>query len=201
MVVERRTQAERSARTHTALVEAGRRLFAERGFAGVSSEELATAAGVSTGALYHQFHSKRDLFLAVFEAVEATANDTIAIAATKGTDALDGLLQGCLAFLQISSEPEYRRIVLLEGRAVLGWDAWQEVMLRHGLGSTTAAIQFVIKGGLIPPYDPTALAHVFLGALDAGAVLIAESEDPESAREGVAAVITGLANGLRTPLR
>jgi len=196
-MAERRTQAQRSAHTHAALVEAGRHLFAERGFSGVSSEELAAAAGVSTGALYHQFHSKRDLFLAVFEAVEAAANETIALAAAKGSDALDRLLQGCLAFLQISSEPEYRRIVLLEGRAVLGWDAWQEVMLRHGLGTTTAAIEFIIKSGLIPPYEPTALAHVFRGALDAGAVLIAESADPESARADVAAVISGLANGLR----
>ena len=67
----RRTQADRSAATHDALVTAGRRLFAAQVFAEVSTDAIAAAAGVTRGALYHQFADKAALFEAVVAAVEA----------------------------------------------------------------------------------------------------------------------------------
>ena len=70
MVVTRRRQADRTAATRAALVAAGRTLFAEHGYAEVGTERLAHAAGVTRGALYHQFADKADLFAAVVEAVE-----------------------------------------------------------------------------------------------------------------------------------
>jgi len=70
-VTERRTQAERRATTRAALMAAGRRLFAERGYDNVSSEDIVAAAGVTRGALYHHFDGKRGLFAAVYEEVEA----------------------------------------------------------------------------------------------------------------------------------
>src|SRR5256885_16549175 len=66
-----RTQAERTAATRTALIAAARELFAEHGYAGVGTEAIVRAAGVTRGAMYHQFTDKQDLFAAVFEAVEA----------------------------------------------------------------------------------------------------------------------------------
>src|SRR3954452_8151306 len=71
MEVKRRSQAERSATTRAALVAAARRLWAERGYAEVGTPEITAAAGVTRGAMYHQFADKADLFLAVAEAVEA----------------------------------------------------------------------------------------------------------------------------------
>src|ERR1700721_509250 len=67
----RRTQADRSAATRDALVAAGRGLFAETGFAEVSTDAIVAAAGVTRGALYHQFADKTALFDAVLDAVEA----------------------------------------------------------------------------------------------------------------------------------
>src|SRR3954470_10725133 len=60
------TQSERTEATRGALIAAGRRLFGERGYAGVGTEEVVAAAGVTRGALYHHFRDKRDLFRAVF---------------------------------------------------------------------------------------------------------------------------------------
>ena len=67
----RRTQADRSAATRDALVAAARRLFAAHGFAEVPTDSIATAAGVTRGALYHQFADKMALFEAALDAVEA----------------------------------------------------------------------------------------------------------------------------------
>src|SRR5258708_39643997 len=67
----RRTQADRSAATRNALVAAARALFAAQGFAEVSNDAIVAAAGVTRGALYHQFEDKTALFDAVLDAVEA----------------------------------------------------------------------------------------------------------------------------------
>src|SRR5688500_3458893 len=66
----RRTQAERREATRAALIAAGRKLFAERGYERVGTEEIVAAAGVTRGALYHHFDGKRGLFAAVFEDLE-----------------------------------------------------------------------------------------------------------------------------------
>src|SRR5262245_48509470 len=70
MESKRRTQAERTAATRGALTDAARRLWSERGYAAVGTPEIAAAAGVTRGALYHQFADKAALFLAVADAVE-----------------------------------------------------------------------------------------------------------------------------------
>ncbi len=73
----KRTQTERSEATREALVEAARILFAERGYAGVGTEEIVRAAGVTRGALYHHFDDKRELFAAVYERIEAELAERI----------------------------------------------------------------------------------------------------------------------------
>src|ERR1700735_5901322 len=67
----RRTQADRSAATRAALVSAARRLFAVQGFAEVPADAIVAEAGVTRGALYHQFADKTALFGAALEAGEA----------------------------------------------------------------------------------------------------------------------------------
>jgi AcrR family transcriptional regulator len=59
----RLTQAEAKERTRQQLVAAAARVFALKGFAGASLEEIAEAAGYSTGAVYYNFAGKEELFL------------------------------------------------------------------------------------------------------------------------------------------
>ena len=60
VTADRRRQVDRTAATRAALVDAARALFAEHGFADVGTERIARAAGVTRGALYHQFADKAD---------------------------------------------------------------------------------------------------------------------------------------------
>src|SRR5258707_11946315 len=74
----------RSEATRQALVRAARSLFGARGYADVGTEEIVRAAGVTRGALYHQFHDKAGLFAAVAEEVEAEITGRIAAGAAGG---------------------------------------------------------------------------------------------------------------------
>ncbi len=74
----RRTQAERAETTRGALIAAARRLFTERGYDGVGTEEIVRAAGVTRGALYHHFGGKRELLDAVYQQLEAESTERVA---------------------------------------------------------------------------------------------------------------------------
>jgi AcrR family transcriptional regulator len=63
----RLTQGERRARTRASLLDAATRVFARRGFDGASLEDVAAEAGLSKGALYYNFASKEELFLAILD--------------------------------------------------------------------------------------------------------------------------------------
>ena len=127
-------QAERSASTRAALVEAARPLFAERGYAGVGTEEIVRAAGVTRGALYHHFDGKRDLFEAVYAQLEAELAQRIAAGAlaANAEAPLEAMRAGVAMALEASTESEVQRIALLDGPSVLGWDRWREIAAEHG---------------------------------------------------------------------
>lgn len=63
----------RKAETRTLLVEAGLRVFAERGVELASLDDVADAAGFTKGALYRHFPSKGAFLLALFEQYAAVA--------------------------------------------------------------------------------------------------------------------------------
>src|SRR5271167_3345259 len=101
MKVNRRSQVDRSAATRAALVAAARPLFAEHGFAGVGTETIVAAAGVTRGALYHQFADKTELFEAVYEAIEEdlARELTELIAKVGATDPIEVMKLGADAWL------------------------------------------------------------------------------------------------------
>ena len=66
----RSTQAERSARTRSALLESAARGLSRYGYGNLVLEQVARDAGYTRGALYHQFKDKEDLALAVIEWVD-----------------------------------------------------------------------------------------------------------------------------------
>jgi AcrR family transcriptional regulator len=192
----RRTQGERSEATRGDLVAAARRLFAERGYAGVGTEQIVRAAGVTRGALYHHFAGKPQLFEAVYEQVERELTQKIAQSALGGSDPMVALRAGSDMFLDACLEPEVQRIVLLDAPAVLGWERWREIAAEHGLGLVEAALGAAMESGQIARQPLRPLAHVMMGALDEAAMLVARAEDTEAARAEVGATLDSILEGL-----
>jgi len=191
------TKAERSEATRAALVGAAEALFAERGFADTPTEALVKAAGVTRGALYHHFTDKADLFRAVYEGLEQRMIAQVEDAVAGLTDPVTVLHRGTEAFLDACLDPAVQRIVLLEGPTVLGWETWRQIDMAYGLGMVTAVLDLAMQTGVIRPAPVEALAHILLGGLNEGAMLMASSPDPDAARqrtgEALRAVIDGLA--------
>ena len=187
----------RSEATRRQLITAARRLFGARGYAAVGTEEIVRAAGVTRGALYHQFRDKADLFAAVAEEVEAEIAEQIAAgAAGAAADPVGALRAGARLFLHACAEPEVERIILLDAPAVLGWEAWRDLAGRYGLGLVQLALQAAMDAGAIVRQPVVPLAHVLIGALDECALYIAQAEDPAAAREQCAAIFDRILRGI-----
>ena len=194
----KRTQADRSAATRAALVAAARPLFAAKGYAAVGTDEVARAAGVTRGALYHQFAGKEELFAAVFEQVEAEISDADRGRTARRTAAIRPavLHDGIDAWLAVCAEPEVHRIVLIDAPAALGWERWREIGQRYGVGLVEAAIQSLMDAGVLAAQPVRPLAHVLIGALEEAALYAARAEDREAATAEVRVALVALVDGL-----
>jgi AcrR family transcriptional regulator len=194
----RRTQAERTAATRARLLEAGRHLFAADGYAAVPTQAIVDAAGVTRGALYHQFGDKSGLFAEVYEDVERELVTRISarIVAAEPVDQLAAMRTGARLFLSECSAPDVQRIVLIDAPAVLGWERWREVGMKYGLGVIEAMLAQAMADGAIPdqPLRPT--AHVLLGALDEAALYVSRATDADAALHEMYEVCDRVINGI-----
>jgi AcrR family transcriptional regulator len=198
----RRSQRQRTEATRAALVSAGRRLFGAEGYAAVGTERVAREAGVSRGALYHQFADKAELFAAVLDQVEAEIAQRMTVAVSAGLDPADTvamLVAGANAFLDACTEPDLQRIVLIDGASVLGWDQWRRICLHHSVGLVAALLADGIQRGTIAAQPVDALTHVLVGAIDEAALYLARAADPVAARADVDVVLRRLAAALTLP--
>jgi AcrR family transcriptional regulator len=187
-------QEQRSLATRRKLVRAARTLFARRGYADVGTEEIARRAGVTRGALYHQFPTKEDLFDAVYEQVEEELTRDIASRLGAIGSPFEELRAGIGTFLEACRKPEVQRIVLIDAPAVLGWQRWREVAEHHGLGLIRAVLGAAMEAGEIDPLPVDPLAHVLMGALDEAALLVVRDPD---AHEQAVTTLQRLLDGLR----
>jgi AcrR family transcriptional regulator len=190
----------RSEATRRRLVAAARSLFGARGYASVGTEEIVQAAGVSRGALYHQFRDKAELFAAVAEEVEKEIVERVAADAGTAGGPVDELRHGVRLFLDACAEPEVERIILLDAPAVLGLEGWRDLAARYALGLVQFALQAAMDAGEIAPQPAAPLAHFIIGALDECALYAARAEDPATAREECAAIFDRIFRGLADSL-
>ena len=194
----RRTQAQRTAATRTVLIAAARELFATKGFGEVSTQAIADAAGVTRGALYHQFADKTELFAAVYEDLEAelVAEISARIVADLPNGTVESMRLGARLFLDLCTAPEVQQIALIDAPSVLGWERWRAVGAKYGLGVIEAMLAQGVAEGSIPEQPVRAGAHVLLGALDEAALYISRAADPGRAREDMYAVCDRMIDGI-----
>ena len=192
-------KALQSEETRRKLVRAARKLFESKGFSEASTEDVVRGAGVTRGALYHQFRDKKALFAAVVEELERELVVRIGVAVAAETDPWERLQAGYLAVLSACTEPDVRRILLLDAPSVLGAERWRTVEADYGLGLLSRGLEAIMKAGRMKPLPVRAVAHLLLGAISEGALMIASAENAGKAHREVASVLQRLLDGLEKP--
>ena len=194
-------RSEQVAQTRAALVTAGRRLFGAHGFAATSVDDIAREARVTTGALYHHFPTKAAVFEAVFEQVHADLGVATLAGLPETADAVELLLAGIGAFLDLILEPDVARIIVTDAPAVLGLARFTELDERYALAPTIAALEAANDSGALAIDDPPTLARLLFGALTRAGLLIASSPEPAATKDAVAATLRGIITGFAPRLR
>jgi len=165
--------------TRAKLIQAAREAFAAKGYAAASMDDLTAEAGLTRGALYHNFGDKKGLLQAVIDQIDAEMLVRMQMARDRSATAWAGLLDESIAYLEMALEPEIQRIMLLDGPAVLGDPSrWpnQTACLRR----TAETIQALIDQGTVKPVDAEAAARLLNGAALNAALWIAAAEDPHA---------------------
>lgn len=198
-------RVEQVADTRRALVEAARRLFAERGYAATGTEDIVGAARVTRGALYHHFRDKADLFRAVMaECAQEMAERLVEQETQRARGGQEGdvwqlLRTGFQSFLDACTDPDFQRIVLIEGPAVLGHDTWDALVEQHGYVLLAEALTEAIREGRIEDLPVPPLTRMLASLISQASLFIARAEDHERARREAGLVLDRLLTGLARP--
>lgn len=191
------TQAERRASTVGAITRAARNLFSKRGFTEASVDEIVARSGVTKGAFYHHFRSKEELFRGVLEERQQALSAEVLAAAATGGDALERVKRGCHAFLRTCCRPAFRRIVLIDGPKVIGWEAWREIDARYFGAMTRHGLEDAMREGSLQSRRVEPLAQLIVGAVTEAAMVCARSAKPEDTARELMAGLEALLDGLR----
>lgn len=177
MVASRRAQMAEG--TRTKLIQAARKAFAAKGYAAASMDDLTAEAGLTRGALYHQFGDKKGLLNAVIDQIDAEMLVRLRVARDQAETAWMGFLAEGIAYIEMALEPEIQRIMLLDGPAVLG-DPSQWPNQSACLRTATQTIQALINEGTVRPVDAEAAARLLNGAALNASLWIAAADDPRA---------------------
>ncbi len=189
-----------SASTKRALVEVAEDLFTEHGYVGTSLDAIVAAAEVTKGALYHHFSGKQALFEAVFERVEGAGAKAIQKTLRAHKEPWAKALAGLRAFLDLVQEPRYRRIVILEGPAILGYERYREQEERSTFAIIVEIVRSVLEAGRWHLDEPMleTFARIFFGAMSSAGEAVSTAEDPEAAAQRVETAIGFLLAGVQS---
>jgi len=173
----RRSRLDMIHETRAKLMAAGRKAFAEMGYAGASMDDFTAEAGLTRGALYHHFGDKRGLFQAVVSQIDAEMAERLRQRAARAPSRWEGFIEEGIGYIEMALEPEIQRIVLRDGPAVLGDPAsWPSA--DGCVAAMRASLEVLQAEGTIRPVDAEATARMLSGASCYAAQWIANSDDP-----------------------
>src|SRR5918999_1264046 len=164
-------------------VAAAPRPFSERGYHGVSMDEIAAASGITKPMLYDYFGSKEGLLLACVERARGRLFEEIAAAVRAADDPERALRAGIEAFLAFADEQRATWIVLFGEGGRFGEAA---AAIRAEQSGLISQLLRELPGWTAAPdaEQLDAIAHVFVGAAEA--IAFWAVEHPETPLERVA---------------
>ncbi|MFF4413472.1 TetR/AcrR family transcriptional regulator [Streptosporangium sp. NPDC001559] len=193
-----RKQVDRSRTTTATLVTAAGELFGNDGYANVSIDEVAAAAGVSKGAVYHHFDGKPSLFAAVFTHAQRQLAERLHAEADGASTGWEAVRLGSHAFLRACLVPAVRQVIVLDAPTVLGRDEVRRIEEEHVAHLLVAGLRRAEQEGSVRPGNSELRSHLILGVLCEAALALARSLDPEQDLARVSAEVDTLLEAYRT---
>lgn len=169
-----RMTKEHSEMTRASILATARGLFAGRGYADVGLQEVASAAGVTRGAVYHHFDSKIGLFTEVHGLAQREVADEIERQTAGINDLWHSLEIGCRAFLTTSVSDRFRRVLLLDGPAVLGWGTWRSLDAANSGSLLDSVLSELHSAGELT-VAPRAASALLSGAMNEAVLAMADA--------------------------
>ncbi|TPI65499.1 TetR/AcrR family transcriptional regulator [Mesorhizobium sp. B3-1-3] len=192
----RRSNRDRTEATRADLIHAARKLFTEKSYAETGTPEIVAEAGVTRGALYHHFADKQALFAAVVEQEAASVAAEIDHASPPSLSARDALIAGSDAYLKAMRAPGRTRLLLLDGPAVLGRAAMDEIDNRHGNRSLREGLAAAMCAQAMTRLPLEALTALLAAAFDRAALAIEAGASGADYRAVLIALMDGLSPAL-----
>lgn len=171
-------RARKKAATSERLMTAAREAFFERGFSHTSMEDLCAEAGVTRGALYHNFGGKKGLFEAVVRQINAEIGERL-LSVSGEEVTFEGFCRTCIAYLETALDPEVQKILFEDGPSVLG-QKLRDIDQEGYLEPLRLAIIDLQRQGIFCRLDAVALAIMLNGAMiDTAQWIAAEKSDTQ----------------------
>ena len=187
----RRSNAQRTIDTRTALMKAARKLFVTNGYEKTGTPNIVSTANVTRGALYHHFKDKRDLFRAVVthEARQVAAQIDLKVLtepdANKPRARFDNLMAGCDAYFDAMAVPGRTRLLLIDGPSILGPEEMETINTSTAGEKLQQGLLLAFEDKQFSPQLIEPLTELLSACFDRAALAIARGEPDEPYRNAI----------------
>jgi AcrR family transcriptional regulator len=187
----------RGQQTRERILETALQLFAERGYAAVSIEEIAQRAGVTKGAVYHWFTDKDD----VGRELQHDLYERLSLASMRafvpGDDVVTNMARAFDCYLALLDDLGEARFFLRDAWVIPALDEAGRADHDDAVGVVRGALAAAIERGELVPLDPDALARVVTGVFAEATLHVLRTGE----RAAAEAVVDHLLDSLRAPAR
>jgi len=191
----RTLRAQHALATKDAVLHAAKEAFATTGYVATSIDEVAQAARVTKGAVYHHFDDKRAMFRAVYIELAKEVDARVRLALADTPHPLVRVQLAIEAFLACARDPSIRRIMFVDGMAVLAGEC-REIDALYFLDLLRSMLTELRAADLLADVDIDTVAQLVLAALIEAAQMLGRSTDLDATaarlRSGLGALLAGL---------
>jgi AcrR family transcriptional regulator len=185
--------------TREAILGAARELFTAKGYSTSSIDEIASAARVTSGALYHHFRNKREIMRAVFEMLEGELKNRVIAASAGAKSAREAMRLTLRALFKACLDDDIRSIVFEQAPRVLGWEEWRSIDAEYAMELLLALLSRLRKERKLGRYDDKVIATLFLGALAEAGLQIAQRRHDPRLQSQCEKILEAFLRGLEEP--
>lgn len=191
---------EHAAETRTHIIEQATVLFEKNGYKATTLDDIARAAGVTKGAIFHHFENKKSLFTHIWmdlqKEMDTDIRRTAAKVAASSEDPFAGMMAGARMQISYLKQHRFSQIVMLEGPTVLGMDEWMERDVALSKNRISKAIDYLIDRGQLATPNKESLNLLFIGMLNYAVIASRNAKDPQPIADSFEIILRCLPNSV-----